>query len=150
MNNVQNWTFLEKLVFRFSFSLLILFMFFFNNGTLPFLSIIGRYIDSLLHQFIPWLAKSWHLSDEVSTKMNGSGDTTYHYMMLLCIGLIVPIVVLIWSFVDRKNKNYQRLYYWLTVCVRFYVGLMLISYGLVKVVQLQFPPPAFGRLLTTY
>ena len=150
MNNDQNWTFLEKFVFRFSFSLLILFMFFFNNGTLPFLSIIGGFIDSILHQFIPWLAKSWHLSDEVSTKMNGSGDTTYHYMMLLCIGLIVPIVVLIWSLVDRKSKNYQRLYYWLTVCVRFYVGLMLINYGLVKVVQLQFPPPAFGRLLTTY
>ncbi|TKB99479.1 hypothetical protein [Pedobacter cryotolerans] len=150
MNNDQNWTFLEKLVFRFSFSLLILFMFFFNNGTLPFLSIIGGFIDSILHQFIPWLAKSWHLSDEVSTKMNGSGDTTYHYMMLLFIGLIVPIVVLIWSLVDRKSKNYQPSYYWLTVCVRFYVGLMLINYGLVKVVQLQFPLPAFGRLLTTY
>lgn len=147
----QKWTFLEKLAFRFSFTLLMLFMFFFNNGTLPFLAIIGGFVDQVLHQFIPWVAKSiFHLSGEVSTGMNGSGDTTYHYLMLFCIAVLAPILTLIWSLVDRKRLNYQRLYYWLTVCVRFYVGLMLINYGLVKIVQLQFPSPSFGRLTTTY
>lgn len=151
MNFAQNWTFLEKLVFRLVFSVLVLFMFFFNNGTLPFLAIIGGFLDSILHQFIPWVAKSiFHLPYEVSTRMNGSGDTTYHYLMLFCIGILAPIITLIWSLADHKRLNYQRLYYWLTVGVRFYVGLMLINYGLVKVVQLQFPAPNLVRLVSTY
>lgn len=151
MDIVQKWTFLEKLAFRFSFTLLILFMFFFNNGTLPLLAIIGGFVDQVLYQFIPWLAKDFfHINDDISKEMNGSGDTTYHYVMLFCVGMLAIFSTLIWSLIDRKSLNYRRLYYWLTVCVRFYVGLMLINYGLVKVVQLQFPTPSFGRLLTTY
>lgn len=151
MDITNKWTFLEKLVFRLSFTLLVLFMFFFNNGTLPLLAIIGGFVDQVLYQFIPWLAKDFfHLNDDISIEMNGSGDTTYHYVMLFCVGMLAIFSTLIWSLIDRKRLNYQRLYYWLTVCVRFYVGLMLINYGLVKVVQLQFPSPNFGRLLTTY
>lgn len=42
------------------------------------------------------------------------------------------------------------MYYWLTVILRFYVGIMMIQYGLVKVVKLQFPSPSLDRLLETY
>jgi hypothetical protein len=38
----------------------------------------------------------------------------------------------------------------LTVAIRFYVGLMLINYGLFKVIQVQFPPPSLYRLTETY
>lgn len=151
MEFTHQWTFLEKLAFRFSFTLLMLFMFFFNNGTLPFLTFIGGFLDGIFHQLVPWVAKNiLHLSYDLVISINGGGDTSYHYVMLFCIGFLAVFTTLIWSFIDRKRLNYQRLYYWLTVCVRFYVGLMLINYGLVKVVQLQFSPPGFGRLLTTF
>jgi len=147
----QPWPFLEKLVFKFSFTLLGLFMFFFNNGTFILLSLIYRFQTGILHQFIPWVGKNvLHLPYDIVTFSNGSGDTTYDYVLLLCVASLSIVITLFWLLVDRKTSNYNRLYYWLTVGVRFYVGLMLINYGLVKVVQLQFPAPSLSRMLTTY
>ena len=56
----------------------------------------------------------------------------------------------IWSLLDRNKLSYVKLYYWLSVAVRFYVGLMLINYGLVKVIKLQFSHPSFHKLLQDY
>ncbi|RZK92071.1 MAG: hypothetical protein EOO98_04370 [Pedobacter sp.] len=145
------WSAIEKLIFRFAFLLLTLFMFFFNNGTFPMFYFIAKLQNHFLHQFIPWLGrKVFHLPYDITVFTNGSGDTTYDYIVLSCVATISLIGALIWSVLDTKRLNYNRLYYWLNVGVRFYVGLMLINYGLVKVVQLQFPAPNFWRMMTTY
>ena len=126
-------------------------MFFFSNGTFPLIYLFSGFLNSVFKQFIPWVGKNiLNLPYEVIIRPNGSGDTTFHYILLFCVTIVSAVTVVIWTFLDRKNKNYNRLFYWLTVGVRFYVGLMLINYGLVKVIQLQFPAPGFGRLLTTY
>ena len=91
-----------------------------------------------------------HLSQEITTFTNGSGDTTYDYVSVLLFFVIAILGSALWSIIDRNRVNYQKFYYWLTVAMRFYVGLMLINYGLVKVVKLQFPSPAFYRLLEPY
>ncbi|MES2653769.1 MAG: hypothetical protein V4663_18675 [Bacteroidota bacterium] len=152
MLNISNhWTFLEKLIFRFAFIVLGLFMLFFNNGTLPPLFFYFKLQNNLLQQFIPWLGKNvFHLPYNITVFTNGSGDTTYDYLVLFCCFFISIIGTIVWTAIDRKSINYHRLYYWLTVGVRFYVGFMLINYGAVKVIQLQFPAPNFSRLMSTY
>jgi hypothetical protein len=152
MDNIaQQWSSFEKLVFRFVFLLFLLFMIFFNNGTLPLMYMIMKVPMLLLHQFIPWLGKNMlHIPYDITVFTNGSGDTTYDYVVLLCIALLAIGGTLMWSVFDWKKLNYNRMYYWITVAVRFYVGLMLINYGMIKVIQLQFPAPSFYRLLTTY
>jgi hypothetical protein len=87
---------------------------------------------------------------EFSIQSNGSGDTTYDYVLLLFISIVSVFGCIIWTLIDRKQLNYQKLYYWLTVAVRFYLGLMLINYGLVKVIKMQFPFPNLYRLSSTY
>ncbi|MEE1945569.1 hypothetical protein VRU48_10670 [Pedobacter sp. KR3-3] len=150
-NTLQKWSTLERLVFRFAFLLLGLFMVFFNNGTLPMFYVIMKYPLSLLHVFIPWLGKAWlKLPYPITEFTNGSGDTTYDFVVLLCVAVLALVGTLVWSLLDRKRTNYNRLFYWLSVAVRFYVGAMLINYGMVKVVQLQFPAPNLFRLVTTY
>lgn len=152
MNTIPlQWSLLERITFRFSFCVLFLFMFFFNNGTMPLFYLIAKLQNALMHQFIPWLGeKVFHLPYPITEFTNGSGDTTYDYVVLCCVAVVSVVATLIWSALDTKRENYNRLYYWLTVGVRFYVGLMLINYGLVKVVQLQFSPPSLYRLVTTY
>ncbi|WP_343531448.1 hypothetical protein [Pedobacter sp.] len=145
------WTFLEKLMFRFAFCILFLFMFFFNNGTFPLFYFVGQMQNAIMYKFIPWLGENvFHLPYPITVFTNGSGDTTYDYLVLCFIAVLSVVITLIWSVLDTKRENYNRLYYWITVGVRFYVGLMLINYGLVKVVQLQFPPPNLYRLISTY
>jgi len=110
-----------------------------------------KYPQDLLHIFIPWLGKNLlHIPYEITTFTNGSGDTTYDYVLLFFITMSSGVGAILWTLTDRKAENYNHLLYWLTVAVRFYVGFMLINYGAVKVIQLQFPSPGFYRLTQTY
>jgi hypothetical protein len=146
-----HWSFPQRLVFRFVFILLTLFILLFNNGTFPMIYIILWPFLLQVHIFIPWVAKTiLHLPYQVTIFTNGSGDTTYDYLVLLCITVTAVLGAILWTILDRKRNNYSWLFYWLTVAVRFYVGFMLIQYGSIKLVQLQFLPPGFSRLIMPY
>ncbi len=149
--NTPHWSFLEKLLFRFIFLLLILFILLYNNSTFPLINLILKYPLTLIEIVIPWLAKNFlNIPDEINVLTNGSGDTTYSYLLLLFITTVSIIGTLLWTLIDRKRINYTRLYYWLTVAVRFYVGIMLINYGMGKIIKVQFPSPNTFRLMQTY
>jgi hypothetical protein len=149
--NTPKWSFLQRLGFRFSFIYFALYIIIQNNGAYPFWGAIISYPTELLQKFIPWVGKNiLNLSNEITTFTGGSGDTTYDYVLTLVIFVIAVIGSILWSILDRNRTNYKKLYYWLTVAIRFYVGLMLINYGLVKVIKLQFPDPSFYRLIQPY
>ena len=110
-----------------------------------------KYPTELAHKFIPWVGENiLNLSEKITTFTNGSGDTTYDYVSVFVILIFAILGCFVWSIIDRNRNNYKKLYYWITVAIRFFVGLMLINYGLVKIVKLQFPYPAFYRLIETY
>ncbi|WP_158796771.1 hypothetical protein [Pedobacter sp. L105] len=147
----QQWTLTQKIIFRYVFISFGLFIILQNNGAYPLLGMVSRYIDQGLHLFIPWMAKNFiHPGYEITVFTNGSGDTTYDYLILLVIALAAIPGTLIWSLTDRKRLNYYNLYYWLTVAARYYVGFMLIQYGSIKVIKLQFSSPTQYRLNEAY
>ncbi len=145
------WNQAKKVSFRFSFLFFGLFIFIQNNGAFPLWNVLMAYPTELLHQFIPWIGKNiLQLPQDITVFTNGSGDTTYDYVIVFTIAMVSLFGSGLWSVLDRKRANYDTLYYWLTVFIRFYVGLMLINYGLVKVVKLQFPSPDIYRLTQIY
>ena len=157
MNNSQDqndnlkWSSLKKVLFRFAFIYITLFIIFVNNGAYPFWYAIMKLPNQWLQIFIPWVGENiLNLSYKITVFTNGSGDTTYDYVILLCILLVALFGALIWTLLDRKRTHYKTLFYWLTTAVRFYIALMLLSYGMVKVIQLQFSPPGFYRLIQAY
>lgn len=148
---LPGWSSLQKILFRFIFLYFGLFIFIQNNGVFPPLSLLAHYITQWLHILIPWIGKHiLHLSYDITVFTNGSGDTTYDYVILFFILVLSILGTIIWSALDPKASNYRTLYYWLTVAVRFYVGIMLINYGLYKVFKLQFPDPGPYRLEQSY
>ncbi|WP_299115395.1 hypothetical protein [uncultured Winogradskyella sp.] len=153
MTSIKNasWSLFEKIGFRFIFIYFTQIILFQNNGAFPFWYKIFAYPMQGMEKFISWLASNLYgIEEAVTTKMTGSGDTLFDYLVILTAFLIATIGTLIWSIIDRKRNDYTKLYYWLTMGVRYYVGLMLISYGMVKVIQLQFSYPSFYRLLEPY
>lgn len=147
----ESWTSVQKIAFRFAFLAIGLFILIENNGAYPFYDVIMAYPGELLHIFIPWVGKNiLHLSYDITVFTNGSGDTTYDYVILFVILCLSVTGTIIWSLLDRNRDNYSKLYYWLTVAVRFYVGLMLFNYGMYKVIKMQFPFPGVGRLVQPY
>lgn len=142
------WSVYRKTAFRFVFIFFSLFIIINNNGAYPFWGeTVVRFIEGPLHIIIPWIGKHiLHLPYDITIFTNGSGDTTYDYVIVFAIAIVSVLGTIVWSVLDRKRTNYTVLYYWLTTAIRYYVGLMLFHYGIIKVIKLQFPSPDIYRL----
>lgn len=56
----------------------------------------------------------------------------------------------VWSASEKKPINYDILYYWLRVILRYRLALAVIAYGLIKLFPLQMPYPSLSNLHTNY
>lgn len=63
---------------------------------------------------------------------------------------IALVGALIWTALDRKNRNYDLLYYWLRVIVRYRAGIGIIGFGFTKLFPVQMPYPSLGLLDTNF
>ena len=146
-----NWPRALLFAFRFAFVYLILYNLPFPLGALPHTDSLAEKYRLLWHMVVPWVAKHvLHLGHEITSFSNGSGDTTYDYVLVLCfLGLALAAAVL-WSFLDRSHSNYQRLHQWLRLYVRLSVGLAMLSYGAAKIFQQQFAQPNLYQLLESH
>ncbi len=67
------------------------------------------------------------------------------------VAFVVSVIgAAVWGRVDNVRTEYNRLYYWLRVVVRFRLAAILITYGFIKVFPLQMPYPSLSNLLTNY
>ena len=89
----------------------------------------------------------FHVRD-VLVPLNGSGDTSYGWAQLWLYLSAAVIGCLIWSVLDRKRDNYERLDYWLRTFVRYYIAMIALSYGIIKLFALQMPFPNQSQLST--
>ena len=71
----------------------------------------------------------------------GSGDTTFNYVQLLCFAVFAAVGTLVWSTLDARRTQYAKLHDWLRICVRYFLAVHMIAYGMTKVIKTQFPFP---------
>ncbi|HEY2513111.1 MAG TPA: hypothetical protein VGI39_19720 [Polyangiaceae bacterium] len=142
------WTLTERIAFRFLFVYLALFFFPLPSG-LADPEWLSEVFDPVWHRVVPWFgAHLLHLT--ITTFTNGSGDTTYDWVRILCMALIAVVTTGIWSVLDRRRPHYRALLDWARIWLRYALAITMLTYGLVKVVKLQFPDPSYGRLTETF
>jgi hypothetical protein len=56
----------------------------------------------------------------------------------------------IWTLLDRKRTEYNVLYYWLSVIVRYRAAIGIIGFAFTKVLPVQMPYPSTGILNTNF
>ncbi|MDB5013328.1 MAG: hypothetical protein JWQ25_1530 [Daejeonella sp.] len=56
----------------------------------------------------------------------------------------------IWAATEKKELDYDSLYYWLRVILRYRLAIGIIAYGLIKLFPLQMPYPSLSNLHTNY
>ncbi len=117
-----------------------------NNNSFFFLLFLERILTPVLTDLLKFLASGFVKFDGNMPFRSGSGDTTLQWLLLLLISIVSIIGCIIWTLIDRKNKVYPRLYYWLTVLIRYYIAITMLMYGFVKVFSQQFPAPDLIRL----
>ncbi|WP_433630154.1 hypothetical protein [Chryseobacterium cucumeris] len=94
-----------------------------------------------------WLCKNVFQQTQVEyITMTGSGDTTLDYWAVLVnIGLAV-VAALIILLADKKQRTFKDLHWFTVVVARYYVAMIMLSYGFAKLHDGQFPPNSIGRL----
>src|SRR3954447_18861749 len=105
MSDDAGWSLLKRVLFRFAVSFFVLINFPFPFDFFPSESLEPIFMaisDAPVHLAARWL----HLS--VAIRPNGSGDTTYSWVNLLCVAVIAVVTTVIWSLVDRRSRNYDR------------------------------------------
>ena len=92
-------------------------------------------------------AHIFHVRDTL-VPVNGSGDTSWAWTELWLYLSVAAIACVVWTILDRKRPNYERLSYWLRLIVRYYIASAALSYGIIKLFFLQMPFPALSQLAT--
>jgi hypothetical protein len=70
------------------------------------------------------------------------------WLEALAIGIVGGAI---WTVIDRnKTKEYNKLYYWLRVIVRYRAGIGIIGFGFTKLLPTQMPYPSLGLLNTHF
>src|SRR3954470_2364476 len=143
------WNLAQRVGFRFLFSYLVLFFLTGQEiGLIPFsTSLVERY-TKLWYGLAVWMARHLlHIRYDFPMNGEGSGDTTFQWILLPCYLALAAAATLLWSVLDRKRTHYRRLYAWLRLLLRFTLAMALIVYGLVKVIPNQMPAPRSFTLL---
>ena len=160
-----NWKLSRKISFRFFCSFFILYIFPFPLNSVPFGGEINKISEKILGWYyaaFEYVTVFWHwltpgvgktllnLENPITIFTNGSGDTTYDYVLVLTMVLLSILICIGWSILDRNRKNYNTAYYWLCVLIRYYLAVIMLSYGFSKVFHLQMPYPYLSRLVQPY
>lgn len=136
VDNIFPWSPVRKVLFRF----FAIYFLLYQLGNLGFLSFLS---DGP----VTWMGKLLIKPDyRIEYWPGGSGDTTYNYLQICCLALLSFCICTIWSILDRNRKRYDKLLYWTLVLLRYGLALIMIQYGMAKVVKTQFPFPLLAHL----
>lgn len=129
----------NPILFRFSFLLILQYILAFNNGAfipLQYVSNLFRKLCYLILDLNP---------DNLGQEMVW-GVWKVDLQVLGLISISAVLGTAIWALFDRKRQAFPKAQYLLTTFTRYYIGLMLFTYGLVKVIKTQFPTPSMVEL----
>ncbi len=74
-------------------------------------------------------------------------DSFANWGIVLLIAAAGP---LIWTYFGKSSKQYNNLYYWVRVIVRYRLAIAVIAYGFIKLYPIQSPLPSISNLNTNY
>ncbi|MEP2935689.1 MAG: hypothetical protein ABJM06_08220 [Gilvibacter sp.] len=148
-SSTAHWGF-KNIGFRFGFVYLVLYTFPFPLTYIPGVYwLLGWYRNSS-----EWLVNNVgeHIFGvtEMSSAPTGSGDKMYDFMFMATCFIVAIIAAVIWSVLDRKRPNYEKLWLYLHTWLRYYLACFLLSYGFSKVFVLQFSELSLFDLVKTY
>src|SRR5579862_7658194 len=104
------WSLARRIAFRCSFLYFVLFFLTGQEvGQIPYsFKLVMKYNAFWRHNVV-WVAKYiLRLPYDLTVFTNGSGDTTYNWVLILCYLILAAVGTLIWSILDRRRIGYAR------------------------------------------
>jgi len=160
--NHKGWNFAQRVCFRFAFSYLALYLFLcrFIESDLNLLTDFGfapggKFVAAAFAKcWVPvvvWTGKHiLRLSKSLAYSPDGNADGMYGYVQLLSFAMVAVIATIVWTLADRKRADYRQLYAGMRVALRYALAFSMLSYGMIKVIPVQFPAPSLIDLVTPH
>jgi hypothetical protein len=154
----KKWNLASRSGFRFAFCYWLLYCLPNSNGRYSLADLLpgAHYFKHpylwFWHKLTPWVAQHlFHLSGARITYFpTGSGDTTLDYVQNFLFVVIALLGTLVWSALDRKREQYDTIYVWLRLFLRFTLAVTLFGYGISKIVPVQFGQLTLMQLVERY
>ena len=110
------------------------------NPASPFKFLIGPFY---------WLDRHlFHTGYNPSTHEAFPQDNHFGVVFYLSLVLLAVIGTLVWSLLDRKRQQYDRLLFWFRVYLRYVLAMIMFEYGVIKFIPVQMFYPSVVDLLT--
>ncbi|MCW3107353.1 MAG: hypothetical protein JWQ09_1859 [Segetibacter sp.] len=126
----------------------VLFRFFFIYLLIQALPLDWKYFQSIFS--VNWLHADYGDIFNLTRYSPKFFAGTLTYANWVIVGLVALAGTAVWTARDKKSKEYNALYYWLRVIVRYRLAIGLIAYGFIKLFPLQAPLPSISNLNTHY
>ncbi len=153
MENLSSkpWSQSKKILFRLVFAYIFLYCFAFPIYFIPYGSILIHPIGTQLQNLSIWLGHHlFGIVDEIPTAETGSGDTLIYWLLWATKTILALMGTVVWSVLDRERASYEFLQRVLITYTRYFVALIIFSYGMAKVIPTQFSEPSYTQLMKTY
>lgn len=102
--------------------------------------------EGLYKEGVLWLCENIFRQNVEYIKMTGSGDTTLDYWVLNVNFSIAIVSAIIMFILIKKKQTFQDLHWFMVVIARYYVAMIMLSYGFAKLHDGQFPTNSIARL----
>jgi uncharacterized membrane protein YphA (DoxX/SURF4 family) len=112
-------------------------------------------------QMYDWSSRLWqpvvaatgralHLPQPVVLVPSGSSDKLFDYVQLLDVLALAALGAAAWLTVERRRRHEQVYGGLLRLFLRYEVAALMLSYGIAKVLEIQFPAPQGARLVEPF
>jgi hypothetical protein len=146
--SIQPWYGWQKILFRFFFIYYCVFEGTYFLSFIPDSYYILQYYNAVSGKVVEFFNKNFFHIVPATTPPNGNGDFPEQWMWVYTCLLLAVAGCVIWSFADRKRKDYYKLNYWFSLAVRYFLIANGIIYGLMKMLHVQMPYPNLSQMAT--
>lgn len=141
VKEIKNWSSARVIAIYFLFCYYFLYAFpQVIDGLIPPVDIALEKYYEAQDSFVSFLGDAvFKLGYHEPNYNSGSGDQPFFYVKLLVLVVLSAILALLWFSIDRNSRTAQRLYNLLRVYLRYFLAVILLSYGIGKVFPSQMP-----------
>jgi hypothetical protein len=152
------WKLWQKMGFRFSFLFLGLtsiinwnFIVLFSYTSL----FKASFNPTTLFHFVTgpfyWIDKHiFHLGYDPKIHASYPADSHFGVVFYLTVLLISFIGTFAWTFIGRNKSNYNKLFFWFNIYLRYTLAITIIGYAVEKVIPVQMLWSSVSSMLTPY
>lgn len=150
------WSTPVRIAFRFCVVYFGLYCVLYSEFLFALLGSVGRWIRGgawptsfVLDPVTGWVGRTLFGVDAVLHPDSGSGDQAANWVLVFCILVVAVVTTAVWTAFGRR-ASYPRSLAWFTLLLRLSLGLLMVDFGVAKLIPTQMPAPTLTRLLQPY